>query len=235
METANWARMLGLHCVPHPQHDVGDDFEIDRKCHRGAAWLCRHTWHQHQQYPLPVAITEKHGLKPVGITATAVQRVGPLGVLTTTCPSLPCCHRYLLQQSYGGGEQPDICILTPYVGQLLRLRKAFAAVSDVKFVMSDKDATDLNHVVTDAAAADSPFDLPDPDEDSNSSGSSSLPAGAGSKVVSFGRSVRLATIDNFQGEEGRIIILSLTRNPREHGAGIGFLAVDNRINVLLSR
>jgi hypothetical protein len=155
-------------------------------------------------------------------------------------------RRYLLQQGYGGSEQPDICILTPYVGQLLRLRQAIAAVSDVKFVMSDRDATDLNHVVTDAAMADSPFDP------ANSSGSgpsaaggsplqptgsdaAALLEGAGSKVVTMGRSIRLATIDNFQGEEARFIILSLVRNPREQGAGIGFLAVDNRINVLLSR
>jgi hypothetical protein len=150
----------------------------------------------------------------------------------------------LLQQGYGGSEQPDICILTPYVGQLLRLRQAVAAVSDVKFVMSDRDATDLNHVVTDAAIAGSPFDP------ANSSGSgaaggsplqptgsdaAALGEGAGSRVVTMGRSIRLATIDNFQGEEARIIILSLVRNPREQGAGIGFLAGDNRINVLLSR
>lgn len=145
-------------------------------------------------------------------------------------PSLRCCCRYLLQQGYGGSEQPDICILTPYVGQLMRLRQAIAAVSDVKFVMSDRDATDLNNVLTDAAIPDSTFANADGDE-----GASSSLAGAGNKIVTMGRGIRLATIDNFQGEEARIIILSLVRNPREQGAGIGFLAVDNRINVLLSR
>jgi hypothetical protein len=115
------------------------------------------------------------------------------------------------------------------VGQLLRLRQAIAAVSDVKFVMSDRDATDVNNVLTDAAMPDSNF-ANDGDE-----GTSSSLAGAGSRIVTMGRSIRLATIDNFQGEEARIIILSLVRNPREQGAGIGFLAIDNRINVLLSR
>jgi superfamily I DNA and/or RNA helicase len=96
--------------------------------------------------------------------------------------------------------------------------------------MSDRDATDLNNVLTDAAIPDSTFANADGDE-----GASSSLAGAGNKIVTMGRGIRLATIDNFQGEEARIIILSLVRNPREQGAGIGFLAVDNRINVLLSR
>jgi hypothetical protein len=178
---------------------------------------------------------------------------------------MPGC-RYLLQQGYGGREQPDICILTPYVGQLLKLRQAVASMSGLKFVMSERDRTDLAHVVTDTLTADSAFDTGDGNtadgssstvshgvsdtteqggsSSSSSSGSSSgidstssaaLLAGAGSKVVTMGRSIRLATIDNFQGEEARIIILSLVRNPREEGAGIGFLAVNNRINVLLSR
>jgi superfamily I DNA and/or RNA helicase len=45
--------------------------------------------------------------------------------------------------------------------------------------------------------------------------------------------VRIATIDNFQGEENKIIIVSLVRsNPRKIP---GFLKVENRVNVLLSR
>jgi len=58
--------------------------------------------------------------------------------------------RYLLQQGYAGGEQPDICILTPYVGQLMKLRTAIAEVSDLRFVISDRDAADLADVITDA-------------------------------------------------------------------------------------
>jgi len=158
-----------------------------------------------------------------------------------------------LQQGYGGKEQPDICILTPYVGQLMKLRQAVAAVSSFKIVMNDRDQQDLENVMTDAAMTDSPFSTtPTTASSSSSSGSDPLQApqdgfaagsaanpvllaGAGSKVVTLGRSLRLATIDNFQGEEAPIIILSLVRNPREGGAGIGFLSVNNRINVLLSR
>ncbi len=45
--------------------------------------------------------------------------------------------------------------------------------------------------------------------------------------------VRIATIDNFQGEENQIIIVSLVRSNPKHIPG--FLKVQNRVNVLLSR
>lgn len=45
--------------------------------------------------------------------------------------------------------------------------------------------------------------------------------------------VRVTCVDNFQGEESDIILLSLVRN-NEDGK-IGFLSVDNRICVALSR
>lgn len=48
--------------------------------------------------------------------------------------------------------------------------------------------------------------------------------------------VILKTVDNFQGEEATIVIVSLVRNTSSdsHGA-IGFLKSPNRTNVLLSR
>lgn len=172
---------------------------------------------------------------------------------STTSPNpfnlILCCpvlhDRYLLQQGYCGEGQPDICILTPYVGQLLKLRQAVAAVADLKFVMSDRDAADLADAMSNAQTTDivmSDSDESDADNNSSSGGlagagdaSNALLAGAGNRVVTFGQSLRLATIDNFQGEEAKVIILSLVRNPKEQKAGIGFLAVNNRINVLLSR
>jgi AAA domain len=56
----------------------------------------------------------------------------------------------------------------------------------------------------------------------------------------------LRSIDNFQGEEAHVVILSLVRNNPEqnilesgkrpkHAAGIGFVALQNRVNVLISR
>ncbi|XP_014212352.1 NFX1-type zinc finger-containing protein 1-like [Copidosoma floridanum] len=49
----------------------------------------------------------------------------------------------------------------------------------------------------------------------------------------FLRQVRITTVDNYQGEENKIILLSLVRN---NGQGnIGFLAEENRVCVALSR
>lgn len=47
------------------------------------------------------------------------------------------------------------------------------------------------------------------------------------------RGVRVTVVDNFQGEENDIILLSLVRSNEENK--IGFLRTDNRICVALSR
>jgi superfamily I DNA and/or RNA helicase len=45
--------------------------------------------------------------------------------------------------------------------------------------------------------------------------------------------LRIATVDNFQGEEAKVIIISLVRSNMD--SKVGFLKTSNRINVLLSR
>ena len=45
--------------------------------------------------------------------------------------------------------------------------------------------------------------------------------------------MRVATVDNFQGEEAKVIVISLVRSNNERKCG--FLKTSNRINVLLSR
>ena len=45
--------------------------------------------------------------------------------------------------------------------------------------------------------------------------------------------IQVSTVDNYQGEENDIILLSLVRSNREHK--IGFLNIDNRVCVALSR
>ncbi|XP_036347898.1 NFX1-type zinc finger-containing protein 1-like [Rhagoletis pomonella] len=45
--------------------------------------------------------------------------------------------------------------------------------------------------------------------------------------------MRVTTVDNFQGEENKIILLSLVRNNEE--GNIGFLKEENRVCVALSR
>lgn len=48
------------------------------------------------------------------------------------------------------------------------------------------------------------------------------------------RGVRVAVLDNFQGREQRVAIVSLVRSDAD-GTGIGFVAAENRVCVLLSR
>lgn len=47
------------------------------------------------------------------------------------------------------------------------------------------------------------------------------------------RNVRVTTVDNYQGEENRIILLSLVRN--NSTGNVGFLKIENRVCVALSR
>ncbi|CAI2180780.1 18278_t:CDS:2 [Funneliformis geosporum] len=84
--------------------------------------------------------------------------------------------KYFVRNGYN--KPDDIAVLTPYLGQMIKIRDALAE----------------SFVVT------------------------------------------LRTVDNFQGEEANIVIVSLVRNYSESGNdSIGFLKSPNRSNVLLSR
>ena len=97
----------------------------------------------------------------------------------------------------------DIVILTPYLGQLKLLQQVLSTENDP--VLNDLDTFDLV--------------------------CAGLMQPASSNTNQ--RKIRLATIDNYQGEESDIVVASLTRsNPRHE---IGFMAEPERLNVLLSR
>ncbi|KAG0697526.1 P-loop containing nucleoside triphosphate hydrolase protein [Suillus ampliporus] len=108
--------------------------------------------------------------------------------------------RYLAQQGYG---TDNIVVLTPYLGQLYKLREALRTDNDP--VLNDLDSYDLVRA-----------GLLSPDA---------------AKVSK--RKIRLATIDNYQGEESDIVVASLTRSNPD--AAIGFMKSPERLNVLLSR
>ncbi|KAJ7066957.1 P-loop containing nucleoside triphosphate hydrolase protein [Mycena amicta] len=96
-----------------------------------------------------------------------------------------------------------IVVLTPYLGQLSLLRDVLEAENDP--VLNDLDSHDLVRAGL----------MPAP-----------------SAKVSRGK-LRLATIDNYQGEESDIVVTSLTRSNSSHD--IGFMFAPERLNVLLSR
>lgn len=53
------------------------------------------------------------------------------------------------------------------------------------------------------------------------------------RMANIGSGVRIATVDDFQGEESKVVILSLVRSNSNRSCG--FVGIDNRINVMLSR
>ncbi|KAJ6542569.1 hypothetical protein B0H19DRAFT_302681 [Mycena capillaripes] len=102
-----------------------------------------------------------------------------------------------------GYKTDNIVVLTPYLGQLSMLRRELQNETDP--VLNDLDTHDLIAAgfITPAAA----------------------------KMTK--KRLRLATIDNYQGEESDIVVASLTRsNPNND---IGFMFAPERLNVLLSR
>jgi hypothetical protein len=98
----------------------------------------------------------------------------------------------------------QVTILTPYLGQLSLIRKKLEETQIGSFV-SDQDFSDLaRHNLNDGSG------------------------GRGDKTI------RIATVDNFQGEESDVVIISLVRSSPKDGR-IGFLSSEERINVLFSR
>jgi hypothetical protein len=122
--------------------------------------------------------------------------------------------KHLSQQ--GVYKSVDIAVITPYLGQLRKLRKRFSTTHVI--LLNERDSDEL--------AKDAPSEdddsllLPGSDPDAPVKGS-------------LGQSIRLATVDNFQGEEAKVVIVSLVRSNRKNNPG--FLKTPNRINVLLSR
>ncbi|KAL9068301.1 MAG: hypothetical protein Q9157_006551 [Trypethelium eluteriae] len=94
-------------------------------------------------------------------------------------------------------------ILTPYLAQLHLLRNRLSEENDP--VLNDIDSFDLVRA--------------------------GLMTPANAQVSK--RKIRISTIDNYQGEESDIVIVSLTRG--NEAADIGFMAAPERLNVLLSR
>lgn len=113
--------------------------------------------------------------------------------------------KYFLFQGYNPG---DIVILTPYLGQLkqivARVRKE---LKDVTAFLSESDSRDLEKMEEKELEKE--------------------------RTEFHVKSMRCSSVDNFQGEESQIVIISLVRS-NEKG-DIGFLKEPQRVNVLLSR
>ena len=111
---------------------------------------------------------------------------------------------YFLHHGYHG---EDIVVLTPYLAQLRLLRQSLSKNTVV--LLSELDKTEFAKANFD--------DVVEP-----------------TKIQRWQvPTIRVSTIDNFQGEEAKIIIASLVRSNKQ--GDIGFMGRPERINVLLSR
>ena len=108
----------------------------------------------------------------------------------------------------------DIAVLTPYLGQLQKIKQRLR--SSFAIVVGDRDLEDLESKGL---------------EDNNGEETRAI-TGKVSKTTLL-NALRIATVDNFQGEEAKVVVISLVRSNDERRCG--FLKTSNRINVLLSR
>ena len=125
---------------------------------------------------------------------------------------------YLLRQGLHGSD--DIVILTPYAQQLRKLESLLSGSFDV--VLDDKDTIELDQ----RELTQTSLDI---DGGNASLVSANLPSSTPASASS--KRIRISTVDNFQGEEASVAIISLVRNNPEKSCG--FLQTTNRINVLL--
>lgn len=106
-------------------------------------------------------------------------------------------------------QSEDIVVLTPYLGQLLMLRRHLA--SRFEIVIDEEDSN---------ALAEAGMDSDESDDDS-----------PGVSRTTLLKALRISTVDNFQGEEAKVVVISLVRSNKDKKCG--FLRTTNRINVLL--
>ncbi|KAG0003706.1 hypothetical protein BGZ65_001414 [Modicella reniformis] len=130
---------------------------------------------------------------------------------------------YLIVNGYN--RPGDIAVLTPYLGQLSKLRKCLS--SSFMLVMNEQDQEQL--------------DMQDAMNESENAIIGNEGQSSVMEKISLQSQLNLQTIDNYQGEEAKIVIISLVRSDvHDDGtassfASIGFLKSTNRTNVLLSR
>ncbi len=148
--------------------------------------------------------------------------------------------KYMLQQNYRPNQ---LVVLTPYLGQLLELHKELRKSNSVggsgqngikssslnvnrprsshQVTLGDLDMSELRKEAQPLLLSGLSSTVASSEQTSDAE-SSNLPAG-----------IRVATIDNYQGEESDVVIASLVRC--NDAGSVGFLKERQRINVLLSR
>ncbi|EPS45810.1 hypothetical protein H072_257 [Dactylellina haptotyla CBS 200.50] len=122
---------------------------------------------------------------------------------------------HLLHQ--GVFKEKQIAVLTPYLGQMSKLRRLLSNTFDIVIGSRDQEALDAEAMLE--------------DEEEEATGLKTAVHNTTVRKSTLAAAVRISTIDNFQGEEAEVVIISLVRSNKE--GKCGFLKTSNRINVLL--
>ncbi|KAJ3119106.1 hypothetical protein HDU96_000021 [Phlyctochytrium bullatum] len=96
--------------------------------------------------------------------------------------------QYLLQQGF---KTSEVTILTPYLGQLAKIRRALGKITMVVLDERDKKELDTLALGDDENEADARVEV------------------EGLINMKLNEGIRVSTIDNYQGEESKIILISL--------------------------
>ena len=116
--------------------------------------------------------------------------------------------QYMLKQGYNPG---DIVVLTPYLGQMMKIQTELG-----KYLTVSLDDRDLN-------------EARDQFRGNDNFSAELIAARHGNSKSSTNPAIRVATIDNYQGEEAKIVLISLVRS--NASGNIGFLKEPERVNV----
>ncbi|KAI1335495.1 hypothetical protein F5Y15DRAFT_409082 [Xylariaceae sp. FL0016] len=117
-------------------------------------------------------------------------------------------------------KSEEIAVITPYLGHLHRLRQRMSSLFMI--AVNERDQADLDMLGQNTYK-----------EHNHSTSQEEQRVSHRITKATLLESIRVATVDNFQGEEAKIVIISLVRsNPQNR---CGFVSTSNRINVLLSR
>ncbi|KAH0538544.1 hypothetical protein FGG08_004877 [Glutinoglossum americanum] len=192
--------------------------EIQRRMHPSIANLVRHTLYPKlkdhpsvREFPEVSGIRRRlfwldHREKEAGADATQPNQVSHSNDYEVDMVSALVSH--LVRQ--GTYKSQEIAIITPYLLQLRKIRKRLSSAFEI--VIGDRDLEDMEKEGLDESETN-------------------LNVGSTARKTTLLDALRVATVDNFQGEEANVTVVSLVRsNDRKN---CGFLKTSNRINVLL--
>lgn len=135
--------------------------------------------------------------------------------------------RYVIKQGY---DERQIAVITPYIGQL-KLIRARIAEENISVAVDEKDLEELILAnLVDEMDIDKIVDVTAGAEENQNEAEK---RDSSYEARTMDECLRLSTVDNFQGEEADIVLISTVRCNNE--GKLGFLASSNRSNVMLTR